>query len=497
MINQKFKVISLLAVLITLSHFASAQQEFTLYHMPVLSQSTMLNSAAIPEHKVSISLPIPSVFVGFNNSAFSVKALMDKNGTVDYGKFVEGLSKNKNYIGFGANVELFHLRIMAANNFFSAQSRVVNDIRFLFPKDLLGLGAEGVRDGFSLSGLGIHANSYLEHSLGFTRVRPDSRWTYGGKLKLLKGITNIQTKSSEIELVVDDQDLYNYDLSANLELNVGVGLNKSRFASFDDITNINVENYKDAKEQVQLSTGFAMDAAATFQASPKISFAASLNNLGYINWKSFTKNYKGSTTFEFDGVQINDLDFSQNLDSLISNQLDSTLTALTDLSNSSIDTTANPYKAALPANLFLTAHFQLSPRARASASLYSEFFNGLSLGAVAGLNISVTRRFDFTASWWWFRKSSTNLGLGMVYKPGPFQFYMVMDNVLPASFVKINDAEKGIENLWLPYQVKNFNMRIGMNLVFGRIKAESRLSKSGLTKKKHGIKRYTYKPSNK
>jgi hypothetical protein len=72
---------------------------------------------------------------------------------------------------------------------------------------------------------------------------------------------------------------------------------------------------------------------------------------------------------------------------------------------------------------------------------------------------------------------------------------MVMDNILPASFVRISDPELEIDGLLLPYQIKNFNLRLGMNLVFGRIKDESRLPNKGLNRKRHGGKKYLYKPS--
>jgi len=103
MINRKNLQVLLAVGLVMVIRVAQAQQEFTLYHMPVLSQSTYLNLAAVPEHKFSISLPIPSVFVGFNNSALNVKSFVDKNGTVDYQRFVDGLKDKKNYLGFPCN----------------------------------------------------------------------------------------------------------------------------------------------------------------------------------------------------------------------------------------------------------------------------------------------------------------------------------------------------------------------------------------------------------
>ena len=82
----------------------------------------------------------------------------------------------------------------------------------------------------------------------------------------------------------------------------------------------------------------------------------------------------------------------------------------------------------------------------------------------------------------------------MVFKPWFGQLYLIFDNILPAKMVQINDPELEIENLWLPYEAKNLNVRIGMNLVFGKIREADRLPLNGLKKKKDGTRKYLYKP---
>lgn len=469
-----------------------AQQEFTLYHMPVLSQSTYLNPAAVPEHKLSISLPVPSVFVGFGNSALNVKSFVDKDGIVDYQNFIDGLRDKNNYLNIGANVELFNIRCKVRNNFISLHSRVVTDLRILYPKDLLGIGAEGIKDGYSLTGLGIHFNNYIEYGLGFTRAQPDSKWTYGGRLKMLHGIANIQTKKSNIELNVNQEDLYQYDLNADIEVNIAAGVDGSKVKDLEDLGDLNFAEFKDIHK---LNKGFAIDVGATLQYNKRLNFGAAINNLGFINWKSYAENYKSKFSLILDGVAINNYDFSQSLDSLIDAQVDSLITSYEDIIANGEDTSRKAYKTWLPTTMFFSAHYQLNPRLRISGSIYTEFFKGVSLGVVTGLNYSTGKNVDLTASWRWFRKSAGNLGVGMVFKPGPFQFYLIMDNILPASLVRISDPETEIDGILLPYRIKNFNLRVGMNLVFGRIKDESRLPNQGLKKRKHGGKKYLYKPS--
>lgn len=470
----------------------NAQQEFTLYHMPVLSQATYLNPAAVPEHKLSLSLPLPSLFVGFNNSALNVKSFMDKDGRVDYQGFVDRLREEKNYLGIGANAELLHVRFKASDNFISVFSRLVSDFRFLYPKDLFGIGAEGIKNGYDLSGIGVHYNNYLEYGVGFTRAQPDSKWTYGGRLKMLGGIANIQTKKSDVAIRVDRENINRYTLDADLEVNVGAGVDGGEVKDIDELFDLDTDELEDV---IKLNRGLAMDAGATLQYNKRLSFGAALNNLGFINWKSYSENYTNNLSLSFDGVILEDIDFSEDLGSLINDQLDSVFSSYEEVFEESTDTTRSAYRTWLPTTLFLSAHYQLTPRLRASGTLYTEFFKGISPGLIAGINYAAGRNIDLTATWWWFKKSAANLGVGMVFKPGPVQFYLVMDNILPASFVEVSDSEKDIDQVTLPYHMKNFNLRVGMNLVFGRIKDESRLPKPGLNRKKHGGRKYLYKPS--
>ncbi len=489
--NIKKRLLLISVVIFSAICNVKGQQEFTMYHMPVLSQSAFLNSASVPEHKTSISLPVPSFFVGFNNSAISVKELMDKNGVVDINNFIDGLSENKNYIGVGANVDIFNVRVKAADNFFSFNTRFVTDVRMLYPKDLISIAAEQVEDGYSLSNLGVYGTSYLEFGLGFTRVVPDSKWTYGGRAKLLRGIANIQTESSDIEINISDADIYQYEVNAKMKINAAVGVDSDKVHNLEDLGNL--EGFAEYRDVIKLNKGFAIDGGVTYQFSDKLSFGVALNNLGFINWKSYVRNYEIDTTFIYEGVTV-ELGVGDNIDSLITVQTDSIFGGYLDAVENGIDTTQNAYRTWMPTNIFISAHYQLTPKIKVTGSLYTEFFKGVSMGLVGGLNYSVSKSFDLTTSWWWFRKSSFNMGLGLVFKPGPVQFHLVMDNILPATFVKVSDAESNIDGLLLPYQIKNFNLRFGVNLVFGRIKSESRLPSQGLNKKKNGIRKNSYKP---
>ena len=481
-------------LLVTISMQAFGQQEFTLYHMSSLAQSANLNPASVPEHKVSIFF-VPSIFGGFNNSSINVKALLAPDGTVDYNKFVAGLNERKNYLGAGAKVEFFHLRIKAADNFFSLSSQVVADVRLNYPRDLLALASEGISGEYSLSGLAVDANSYIEYAAGFTRSRPDSKWTYGARLKWLNGIANIQTKDTDIDVTVHDgeNEIYTYDIKAKGLVNVGAAVDGEKYKDLEDLSQIKINSFSDAWNEFKPNNGIAADLGATFQFTPKLSFGASVLNVGFINWKSFANNYHVDSNVTIEGVDI-DVDPDEDFESVFRAEIDTLLQDYQDEFREGVDTTYNSYKTWLPTQVFLSAHYQVTPKFRTTVSVYTEFYKGISVGTVVGANYRFSNTFNLTASWWWFRQSAINLGLGLVFKPWFGQLYLIFDNILPAKMVQINDPELEIENLWLPYEAKNLNARVGMNLVFGKIREVDRLPLNGLKKKKDGTRKYLYKP---
>ncbi len=82
---------------------------------------------------------------------------------------------------------------------------------------------------------------------------------------------------------------------------------------------------------------------------------------------------------------------------------------------------------------------------------YSEFYYGLKpAGSVAFIQ-RAGRILNFVVSYNVRKNSYNNIGLGLMIKPGPFQFYLTGDNMA----AMLN-----------PFNTNNFSIRTGMNLVF-------------------------------
>ena len=55
-------------------------------------------------------------------------------------------------------------------------------------------------------------------------------------------------------------------------------------------------------------------------------------------------------------------------------------------------------------------------------------------------------------------------------KPGPFQIYAVADNIFVGSITGYNNGDMPV-----PDYMTNVNLRVGMNLVFGKIHGEDKI----------------------
>jgi hypothetical protein len=85
-------------------------------------------------------------------------------------------------------------------------------------------------------------------------------------------------------------------------------------------------------------------------------------------------------------------------------------------------------------------------------------------GVYAGLAYSPVSNFIAVVSTAYQYYTLKNLGLGFVVELKPFQFYAMSDNVL--GFIS-------------PYDTRNINLRVGLNLSFGCDKGETTGSRAG------------------
>lgn len=419
-----------------------AQQEVTLQLMNNVLQSTHTNPAFIPRNKVSITV-LSSQHLNIKNTGFSYNQLLAQVKTDETGQRVlnpasllENLRLNgRDYLHVGGSLDLFALNFKSGKNRFSLNVTEHFIGRAGYSSELFEAFINGNMPGetINFNGYTLNATHYREIGLGYNRKVLEDKLVVGGRLKMLHGMANIRTKSSEISIQTGSEaDMYALTASADIQvktsgLNLLQEVNKPYF--------LNTAN-----------AGIGIDLGATYELDTKWSFAASVINAGFINWKSDVTNYSSQGTFTFRGIEI---------DSLLTGGGNMNMTHLLDsVANIfKLEEDDKAYKTGLPTQVYLTSFYKLAPQTTASATIYSEFMGAFRKGLALGIRQNAGRWLQASATYSMQARSYNNLGLGLSFISGGggVQLYMVTDNILGA--LDVGNA-------------KLMNIRTGFNFVF-------------------------------
>jgi hypothetical protein len=123
----------------------------------------------------------------------------------------------------------------------------------------------------------------------------------------------------------------------------------------------------------------------------------------------------------------------------------------------------------MPTKIYLGGNYEIRRNFTAGIVVYSEIFRGrTAIGTTLGLTKNFGKRFTASGTYTISNNSYNNIGLGTSLNLPPFQLYLVGDNILMAAFGG-KELNKFINNTQV------FNLRLGLNLVFGWDKGPDKL----------------------
>jgi hypothetical protein len=439
---------------IVMSVTVLAQQDFTLHQLTNTHQSTYVNVTNRPNSKVSVGLPvIGGIYFNTGNSGFTYNDIItvrqDDSLEINMDNVISVLKK-RNYITTN-----FQIDYLSAGFYFKKKHYITLNVsekinsRFTYPKDLIVLLWEG--NGKSLlgkradfDGIGYDFMQYREFAIGYN-YELNEKWTVGGRLKYLKGITNIYTKTSNLGMTTDE---ITFDLTFDGEIDIYTsGVNE--LADTNYTFDFNQYMFK------RNNSGLGVDLGASYQYSEKLKLFIDIIDLGYIKWNYDTRNFKkDSLSFSFTGIDIKDF---LGTDDTTSSQISQTLA---DSINNTIqlkDYTGS-YKTPLYTQFYLGGEYQLSQKTTLSGIGHFEFIHGrFRPSLTVGARFKVTHFLTVVTNYSAYNNSYLNLGVGFAANLGPIQWYFASNNVVGAI---------------APYLTKNAHFRTGINLLFGREKKQ-------------------------
>lgn len=452
--SLRMKKILAIALLLC-SHLIIAQPETTMLTMTGVSQHSNYNPAFVPNYKFVFSIGMVSAHTHYSNSSFKYNDLVVKRGdslVADLPHFEDQLN-DKNYVTVATDVEVFRLGIKAGKRLYF-NWYVTNKAygRQMIPKELVSLisnGNAGFVNQTASFAPQFEGLAYLESAWGASYMVND-KLTVGGRIKLLRGVLNVTTENTDITMALDE----NYATTVSAQVNVKT----SGIQSMDN--EIDFKNYLKNK-------GLALDVGATLKVTKELTVGASLLDIGGINWNHDTYAYtlnKSEATYTFEGIDLQkvldgDDDYMDALKDSIEEKF--------DLQEGAIGS----YRTPLPGKMYLTASYAWKRNTTFGALLFFEKFRGRFYpGFSASAHKEFGRIMGASLSYTAVNRTYGNFGLGLNLNLTPFQFYVVGDNLLrmPTSYL----VNKGF-NRYIS-ETQYFNLRVGLNFVFGRVLPEDR-----------------------
>jgi hypothetical protein len=448
---------------------AKAQSELTFPFMGNVFQNTYLNPAVKTEHSVSIGLPALSsiqfqmIHNGFVPHSFlkiegnTLRIIPDK---------LDGQLRNRNMLFANADLDLFHLKLRIQNWDVWYGIRQNHEVALFYPKSMISLliagNAQPDESNMDLTPLGVNGSLYREHTLGASTDW--GRWTFGGRVSLLHGLTNVFFKPQRLEVSIED-DMYALGVNSNATLktsgipgdsltNINIDLFKTSedisIGSFADFRNFLEDNYAANYLTRFRNPGFALSGAVSYKYDSRTTFTFAFSDLGFISWRDSTKSFSINGQYEFKGLDLLS-------EALAGNEVSSDTLIKDFVSN--FDTQEDfgfSYRTWLHPKFYLSASYQLAQRTHVGVNLYAVVNRRLYPAFTVGITQGLGRVFNVALSASMNQRTLSNIGFGLMVKPGPFQFYLLADNL----YAPLVD----------PLTFTNVNLRVGVNMVFGRVK---------------------------
>lgn len=448
-----------------------AQQANTMYFMQGVPQRYQINPAFHSECDFFLGLPgLAPLQVQAKNSAFGLSDVLEYNSQIDslisflHPKAVKNsqesflaLLKDRNSFESDVSIGIasFGFKSKEYDTWFSFDISQRLQARGGYPRDLARLPLLGPDSAmsFDLNGLGIDLSSFTEFSMGISQ-KIGERLTVGIRGKLLFGQANLQTTRFDLK-VETSKEIW----PVHSDLIINASLPFAEFAYNPDGT-IDLDN-SDMKDDQELEDdlarlilnrgnfGLGLDIGAELKATEWLQLSASLVDIGYIKWKDNAINISNKADYDFIGIEVN-LDDDDFLDTFL-DSLDQTYI--------NADAKEQSYHIWLPAKLYLGAAFSVHPKINFGILSKTLFYpQNIREQVTVSANFHPFKVLNASISYSMMNSKYNNIGFGLSLTPGPFNFYLITDTGPSVG-------------LW-PYEARDINLRIGMNLVFGCMKKQ-------------------------
>ena len=453
---------------------AYSQGVHSYYFLDEWSRRHILNPSFAPEYGY-FSLPVFGGFelglssnTGLTNyiypldplnplySKYKFTTFLDKS--VDGTKFINSLPSN---VTFNQNmkINLFSFGFYTIDkSFWSVDITMKENFEMNLPVDFFRFAKFGMtsptNNVYNLKNFGLEQTNIAQVSLGYSR-EINSKLRVGLNAKLLLGLSKVKMNYSKFDLTLSNNG---YTMNASGESYImtnmmNVGVDSDHYYDFSNITT-NTSSSKPA------GTGAAFDIGFTYKPIKQLTIAASLNDIGIMNWNA-TSIKKGIAT-----SNVNFSGFSNiNTDSInesIQGQLNQLKTDATNLMKFKETANNKDFSDNVPFTMNASAEYSLFANDNHDIRLgllyqsynstlikKNEFIGAITLKPLSWLAFSGTADI--------FSKDYNRYGFALNFSPRWINLFLASDFITP----KINKQ-------FLPIDKVDLNISFGGSIVIGK-----------------------------
>ncbi len=450
------KKVTLSLILLLSSLFMMAQNTEIIRFSRLNPLSNFYNPAAYQPVNGYVSFPFLSNFnFSFQNSGFKYDNLfkLGSDGTpsaITANNFVESLSDKNNILAFNVNEELIGFGFRVKNLFFTYSQRFRYEFNYHYSQDLFGFLALG-----NLNYLGSHnpanismkfsTSAYSETSVG-VHFKLNDHFYIGVRPKYLNGYMNVNVSDLTFKLYTDPSD-YSLKLNYNGELRFatpipifGVEDNRIVLKDLSSLTSAS-EIFNAAKGTLTGNSGAGIDMGVLYRIDNNFGVSVSVNDLGFIKWKTSTISIKTKPLAEGEFV---DSEGNIVFNGLTSDVIDQLMNGASFSEAFGLPTSMDTflqdlfvmeelphYYTSLSTKIGVEGYYQINESHRFTA-LFKGFVVNTTL--VPSLTLAYNGNFwgivDVTTAYTMTKSSYGNLGIGLGLRLGPVHLYGGTDNIL-------------------------------------------------------------------
>ncbi|AEV31413.1 hypothetical protein Oweho_0394 [Owenweeksia hongkongensis DSM 17368] len=429
------KLILFASALVGFSTHSFAQSDLTLYNFNSVAQSLHVNPALPQQTRVWVGIPLlSSIQVSYHNDGFRPIDLFetgtDVNENLD--NIILGLDDESQF-AINQSIDLLGVGFQVSGGFLTLGAQQVTDYRMDYPVDLLRLvrfgNAGADYRSSNVSEFDFETVTRTNYYIGYQKDVND-KLSLGGRFKYIIGQGHAYVEKMDATIETLD--------NSNLEIETDIIIRTAGISDYIE------ENPFEIKTSVfPDNNGFGIDLGANYVLDDKWSFSASVLDLGFINWKSGTRDYVSKGTFEYEGVDanLNDDDPVGSFDEI----LDSLAAAF-----EFTEVDGEKYTKWLASRVFLAANYKINERHTFGAVYQMKLWSGTTYHDFSvNYQGRLARAFQYTVSYSIINGTYNNVGAGFQTKLGPVQLYLLTDNFLNIMYY---------ENL------ETTNVRLGLNV---------------------------------